>query len=333
MPPTRMRTPPNVEGLTIESLQGQFDAVLVACGFEPRSTSLVRRFQPHAAIRTAAGFASNTVGAFQDNKAFLESAGYSVDSVADAEFRDWLRSWLRSVVRQEGQTRILLDISSFSRFRLAATVQQISDAGLENNISAAFFYSLAKFEEPAPALPPLSVRPVIPEFAGWFSQPERQVAAIVGLGYEPERAIGALELIEPAQTWILLPESPIEEYKPRLEQANLELLRAIPKHRTIRFDPSNARATYRVVDDLVRAVKREYNVNIIPLGPKILALVAFIVASNDRAVQATRVSAGDKDPPLLRESSDHWTGLVATFDRTSVSAVHGDEVERPYLRA
>ena len=61
-------------------------------------------------------------------------------------------------------------------------------------VDISFLYALGKFSPP-PSAQSLNahVGPVLPAFAGWSMEPDTPPVAIIGLGYEEDRALGAVE--------------------------------------------------------------------------------------------------------------------------------------------
>src|SRR5947207_11718086 len=84
-----------------------------------------------------------------------------------------------------------------------------------------FLYSLASFSEPPKSQPVNThVGPISPPFAGWWTEPDRPTAAVVGLGYEEDKALGAVEHLQPGEVWVFTPQSVVAAYSPALDFAN-----------------------------------------------------------------------------------------------------------------
>jgi hypothetical protein len=65
--------------------------------------------------------------------------------------------------------------------RMAHVVRSVCSAS--SGVTVDFVYSLAAFvPPPIEGLLSSHVGPVLPEFAGWWDEPDRPLAAVVGLG-------------------------------------------------------------------------------------------------------------------------------------------------------
>jgi hypothetical protein len=272
-----------------------------------------------APAKIAAAFVSNTVGDFANNVNTLQGFGYKVAPVADHSFIDWLTDSLKQATAKANSevTTILVDVSSFSRFRLAAIVQVLADrAALGNPVRASFYYSLAEYSPPnKTSAPPLSIGPVLPELAGWYARSYLPTGVLLGLGYEPERAVATIELLQPDGVWAFEPRSPIDGYLEPLRESNELLYHNLSDQSIIAYDPLDAVGLHGKLLNLAAALRTERNINIVPGGPKIFALNALLLAVADPSIQITRVTPGDSEPPADRIASKYWTGLEANFSQ------------------
>ena len=100
-----------------------------------------------------------------------------------------------------------------SRYRIAFILDILRSLGPDVSVSVDFLYAIAQFTSPpAPLLANTHVGPVTPSFAEWTTEPELPVSAIVGLGYEPDKALGAVEHLQASEIWLFEPLSHIPEY-------------------------------------------------------------------------------------------------------------------------
>src|SRR5262245_31254955 len=116
---TIMRT-----NLSIRPWLGAVDrvgALIAAVGYEQRSTQVAKIFQG-AAIRHACGFSEQHTLHYKRNRAWYEHAGFRTAEVDDAGFSDWAVKAIDGIV-DSNVNNIVIDISSFSRVRLAILVK------------------------------------------------------------------------------------------------------------------------------------------------------------------------------------------------------------------
>jgi hypothetical protein len=193
-------------------------------------------------------------------------------------------------------------------------IDAIRSCSLPVEIEVDFVYSLANYNPP-PEVAPLNshVGAVLAAFAGWTSEPDRGAVAIVGLGYEEDKALGAVEHVQAAETWILIPTSPVAEYTPALRAANKTLLDVVPRDHQIQYSVSTPLDLFIMLESLVYRLSQSRNPILLPFGPKLFAVCALLVACIYQDTAVWRVSAEGFDTPMDRTSSPHIFGVKAIF--------------------
>ncbi|AJC15925.1 hypothetical protein [Pandoraea sputorum] len=308
--------------LTLTSIQdveskpsSDIDVLIVACGYEGRARAAAQEFHTTAKSKLAIGFSSQRELEYEANKAWFESAGFDLVEVGDNEFRAALEQYLLPRAQGDGVRKVEVDISCFNRFRLAHLVDVLRTLSA-SEVTVIFRYSIAKFTPPVEdTAPTVSVEPVIPQFAGWTTRPDRPPAAIVGLGYEPNKAIGIVDHLEINNaTWAYYPLGPIPEYYQRVLEGNRSLLNIIQADgRCQPYDLDEPAQLFHEINSLVDMLKPHFNTVLIPFGPKLFALVTLLVASLNDDVGVWRVSSGSLEEPVNREPSGHIVSVSATF--------------------
>lgn len=298
---------------------GAYDADLVALGYESRSRAIAEEIPVKSKKPVAFGFAENQIFDYLVNRQWYEEHQYAVIEARDDEFRGIFESVLQNVLdTTEGAIRVRVDISSFTRPRLASIVSSFSEAASGRTITAEFAYTLAAFSPPPKELfPNIHVGPVLPDFAGWWTEPERPIVAIVGVGYEENKALGAVEHVQASQIWLFLPASPVKEYSPELQRANATLFDIIDKKYQYLYHVSQPFDSFARLESLTSGLLRNTNPIIFPFGPKIFALNALLVASIHPEVAVWRVSGAEE--LINRTSSGMHFGLGVVFGPASDS--------------
>jgi hypothetical protein len=259
----------------------------------------------------AIGFSEKRVLHYERNLDWFRQSGTNVEIVPDKQFDDWCKNF-RMEIEKQGSAAITIgiDISCFNRYRLACLVNTIRTVRSAGHLKTIFWYSLATFSPPSGISAPNShVGPVHSSFAGWFARPELPPVAIVGLGYEQDKALGAVEHIEAASSWAFIPRSPEVEYLKHVKTANATLLETIPVERQIFYNaafPANCMAT---LQSLTSGLVEDYNAVLLPFGPKIFALCCLLVAVSDDRLPVWRVSSLENEEPMDRAPSPHVFGL------------------------
>jgi hypothetical protein len=148
------------------------------------------------------------------------------------------------------------------------------------------------------------------------------------MGYEPERAAGAIDVLEPVRAIPFFPIGVDERFERDVEAANaqvLELPNVDSPHAYRIVEPFQCFATLEsLISELVRAGHRPV---VLPFGPKIFALASMLAAAVRSPVTPVwRVSGGVLDEPTDRQPEDIVVTLrVAT--RPIVLDESGGQVE------
>jgi hypothetical protein len=254
-----------------------YDLAIVAVGFESRAPWIATKFGQSPKSKLGIGFSERQALHFQDNLRVLKEIGYEYFECSDAEFGlalQRIRTLLMHSNSDQGDLRIAIDISCFNRFRLAQLV----------------------------------------EFAGWSCDPALPPAAVIGLGYEENKALGAVDHLQVSRIIALLPHSPIPEYSEALGKANRVLLESLPEEARTEYEVMEPCGTFQLVENVVAGLEASFNPVILPFGPKIFFVISLLVACYHPATSVWRVSAQDFEEPVDRAPSQHTVAIRAIFD-------------------
>lgn len=282
------------------SADQQYDLVIACCGYESRSRNMIERKGCLSGKRIALGYGEHEELAFAANVSFFVDAGFEFVRVSDKQLPDFMERLLGRF-EDSSSSAILLDISCFTRVRLAQIMEAISEHG---PYLLDVFYSLADFSAPIPLEPPNEhLCPVTPYFAGWTGEADKAVGLVCGLGYEQLKALGIMEYIDPFETWLFFPDSSIARYDSAVEEANTLLLREVARSNIVHYPVLNGTAVMRELLALTGAIRQEFRCILMPLGPKIFAFAALLVGSIFRDVSVWRASSGRFAQPRDRRAS------------------------------
>jgi hypothetical protein len=320
-----MNKQPKIAHLGVEKLNPgrDYDAVVTTLGYEKRARHVAERFAPRSGQKYALGFKEQQVLSYSENREWYKAAGYVVEDLTDAEFIDRFKeicarldSTARAISRKGDSccVTMLLDISSLTRSRLAAVIDHLWSQTRCCAFSVDFYYTLAQYDPPPQeVLLNSHVGPVTPAFAGWTNDPDRGVAAVVGLGYEEDKALGAVEHVQAVEIWTYIPCSPISQYSTALAKANRTLLEAVSKDHQLSYTVSNPLNLYTELESLIYRLCQHRNVILFPFGPKIFALCSILAACSHPQAAVWRVSAEGLEDATDRLPSDFVFGLAVSF--------------------
>ena len=289
-----------------------YDCIIVVCGYERRSSFMINALAVQATQKIAFGYGTNEVIAFQKNRATLTEAGFEFVAVEDERFAGELRDRLQRCKVSDRRTRVLIDISCFTRFRLACLITCFMEM---TEVDVDFFYSLASYSPPLPDEPISEhIGPATEYLSGWSGEYTYPTVVVSGLGYEHMKALGVIELLDPSGSWLFFPRSPIRKYDEAVRSANDLLLRDVDPSRVIEYDVLNAPALVRDLFSLLSHLRTHHRCVLLPLGPKIFAFCAMLAGAHFRDIAVWRVSAGKYAKPTDRAASKEYTIFRVSFD-------------------
>ncbi len=295
-----------------------YDLMIAALGYEERATFAAKQLGDSASRKIAFGFMHRQVLHFKENMDWFLKAGFEVIESKDGEeFELAAEAALKSQSRITGdrQIRVCVDISSFSRQRLAFLTSLLL-RHLEGKPIVDFVYAPSTFAPPQEDDLPISYcEPVTSEFGAWPVGTDLPTALICGLGYERDRALGVEEYLDAAGSWLFFPTGPIPEFVPEVRKANAELLEGFPPDRVIYYDLATPFATFARLQSLVSGLVDSYRPVLVPLGPKPFALATLLVGlAHSPHVSVWRVSAGQAEEPVDRPPQGDLVGLTVSPD-------------------
>ena len=284
-----------------------YDIIICICGYESRSSYLLDCRDDSASRKIAIGYAEGETVSFDENRKKFSERGYEFYSVPDSDYEAFIESTIRSVQTGAGAIKVLLDISCFTRLRLAQTVEALFESG---PFDLEVFYSLADFSAPPLDEPGNQfLCPVTDYLSGWTGDGDKAVVLVSGLGYEQMMALGIIEHIDPYDLWLFSPTSPIVEYDDEVLKANKLLTSTVATSNVLTYPVLQGDIALAKLLSLVDVVRRDFRCILMPLGPKIFAFACMVAGCVYRDVSVWRASAGIHYQPRERSAS----GLTASF--------------------
>lgn len=297
----------------------RWDLLVCALGYESRSSYVARRLQGEPRKKLAIVFPDRQVVTYGENRAYLEKSNFALLAYRPSSFVDEFLAIIEGTNREltDSEMNLIVDVSSMSRPMIAQIVIGLARMPGDRPLNVRFTYAPAIFTRPHADVAPVTVsEPVIPEFAGWSSSPERPVSAIVGLGYEYHQALGALEFLEPATAWAFVPFGEDKRYDYAVKNANRDIRNFLNAQQISLYRVDRPFEYFLMLECLVYGLLRDSRPILIPFGPKIFALVSMLIAKiHAPNVTVWRVSGGQATEPADRIAAGKIISLTTTFHR------------------
>lgn len=317
-----MRSPLRIRSFPATTLEGLankgYDGVLASLGFERRSRDIPAGMQS-ADNAVAIPFEDRHEAAYAENKKWFDDHDWNQPEIDDdSDYFGFVDGWLRErVAAAEGHAHVAVDVSSTTRARMAAVVEAILNLPRETRLDVDFLYAPAAFEEPSDEDEPpvFNVAPVSGYFAGWWNALEDPLYAIIGVGYELERASSAINTLEPEMTEVYVAHGSDERYLREVRKSNRSLMTTKGVRREeVLYDVSDPFSCFHQLEASISRLEKENRVALVPLGPKIFAVCAILAAGLhlDRA-QVIRVSAGERQRAVNRKGDGNVYGLTVAL--------------------
>ena len=282
-----------------------YDVALVASGYESRARTVAESLGPGVADRKIAWAfveqASSEVRVQNDD--VLTRLGYDLVLLSEGSSEDAARFFCQALTNGGSRRRVLIDISSMTRAWYGGMVKALSQLQYPEPITTRFAYTPAEYMPPPPQYPPNEVLRPIPGFSS-LSLPDKPTALILGLGHDPERALGLKDHLDPQMTLLFRADPGIDpRYGESVLTANRDLIDMVGRDHLFSYPLGDCVTTYKIVESACRGLLRDWRLVICSLGPKLFGLVSFLLATYYEEISIWRVSACAKHQPF-----DHKPG-------------------------
>lgn len=293
-----------------------YGALLCTLGYESRSVAIAQVLAAGVQL-TAGGFTHGRDDTYAENARVLKDLKATVQSEANVANPRWIHDWITRC-RKDGVNRVAIDISSASRPRIAAAVHALRH--MPRDVVIDFLYVPEQYVPSAPEPEATEAAGVISqEFAGWAEDARRPLAVFFGLGYEPKRAAGALDFLEPKRAVPFMPLGGDPQFVIDVRAANEEVFRMDHVQSLLDYDIGDPVETIEKLQAIIRRHTGErrpseerYRALLLPFGPKIFALCCLIVSATSREpLPVWRVTSGRFEQPVNRVAEDRVITLRA----------------------
>ena len=255
-----------------------FDVSIFVCGYEARSTFVYSGLSKQFGLTVVLDYDCQGVLSYDAAKSVFSSlSGAKLVSVASENFAGELADLLQQH-DYSGRVKVIFDVSCGSR-RLISNVLGVLDSCFSEQLDLTCVYALSEFyEPPTEELPSHISEPVIGSLSGWSDDLVKPPCAVIGLGFEPGRAIGCLDYLEIPEVRLFVPFGPDQRFVREVLNANHLLIQESGENAVLPYSVLQPNDAYLKLESLVFGLVNDFRPVLIPLGPKIFSVVAIVLA-------------------------------------------------------
>lgn len=296
----------------LDRVDDAYDLVVAALGYEKRARFTCETRAPRASLKACCGFVTDHTLSFDENEKWFTQHGFRTAIKGDDDYSEWFALLLDEVINgAQAPVRVLIDISSQSRLRLAMLIDVICTKSHNVPLTVDFSYAVARFTPPPIEASVIATAgPVLERFAGWAVEPELPTSVIVGAGYEPDKVLGVLEYLEAGDVWVWVPKGNDARFLSAVQQSNEGIWETTSSDNHISYDVLSPFDTFVRLESLCYGLIRKSRPVLVPFGPKVFALASMLVALHwPNELSIWRVSGEEADVPVDREADGTIVGL------------------------
>lgn len=291
--------------------QKKLDVLVAASGYESRATAVAKELLNHR----YAGQAVKKAWAFHEysdekvriaNDRFYKDNGYDYEKISGDEYyriKEWITDYLNKTMLKE--ITLLIDISSMTRNWYGSLIKAISLHDRLKKVRTIFSYTPEKWSNRPSNHISNNILGPVPGYASYML-PIKPTALVIGLGSEPERALGLKDHLDPEQTKCFYScPGASEKYVTKILKANAELLEELKPEDRFTYNLFNPHETFKKVESYCSGIARDYNLVMASLGPKLFCVYCFLISTQMPDISVWRVSPTTRKRPIDIKDSGH----------------------------
>lgn len=268
----------------------RFDIFIYGLGYETRSTRIVSEIDAERVF--AIQLPKTSLHAYSRNVDFAHTRKHRVltaDILAVTE--------LHSAITRKQKVRIGFDISSVNRMILMDVLLALSHQ-VRPADAVEIYYCPASYSEPDWIMPQIEqLGPINHSFSSMASDPTKPLCVILGVGIEAGLSMGIIDQLEPKLSYCFWGRSINPKFDAAVRRANFDFKFTGFNATTIDYQLTDPVGAFSSLESLTYGLVRDYRVLIVPMGPKLFALLAGLLGmSYPGSVAIWRVQHSKLDP-------------------------------------
>ena len=288
------------EQVNLTDIQGKhFDLIVAASGYEKRCISCFLNSNIISSKKAVFAFKEKLSELHRkENDRFFKSRNFEFITFS-GEDADPVIHFFQTYFNEceKENIEILIDISCMTKTWEAAIVQFFTDyENLAKSIAVYFYYTPAEFNLPRKSKPVRTAVSITRRDKPGVES-EKPVAMIISLGIESEKAEYIINKLKPSQLILMYADPSYDKrYVEEILKRNRKIIDKIEIRNFINYPIDNINAISEKLVNLCIDLRLNFNVIIIPLGPKIFTLISLLLAARYPDIEIWRVSSGGGDP-------------------------------------
>lgn len=258
------------------------DILVYAAGYESRSRYVAEKIKATKKIAIILPRVNANIGVYQEN---VEYAHMVSDAIIDHQdlTAEKIQSEL-SARLQEIKTdnldvplTIALDVSSLPRETMAQLIIGLDCFSAYKAFTLRLIYTFGEYKSPEGQDGIYTNFKPITKLEGWTLYPERPLSVILGLGYEPDQAVGVIEYFDPSGKWAFIPNGIDLRFRKDIQESNASLWPMLEKRNKLEYFIGEPNRLYYELRGLVDVLCKQSRVIIVSGGPKIFSAISILV--------------------------------------------------------
>jgi hypothetical protein len=249
-----------------------FDILFYGLGFETRSTHLAA----HLGARHNVGLKLPYINLhhYKKNVRFAETRKHLIIN----DPLNYSISGLLKQSRDREAVKVAFDVSSINRAIMFDYLLQFAKH-LRSGDELTVLYSPAAYSAPDWKFPQLErFGPISDYFTSFNTDPSLPLSLMLGLGFEPGVSMGIISQLEPRLTYCLWGSGADVRFDRTVKKANFDFRFPGFPTRAVRYLLNDPRGSFDLMEGITYGLMRDFNVVVVPLGPKIFSVLAGLLA-------------------------------------------------------
>ncbi len=290
------------------------DIYIAASGYESRASFVTASCRPHAKKHVALAFTEHRNDlARPKNDQFFSNLGFEFIPVSGYSIPDYDHLFENN---KGASIQVMIDISCMTKKWYYGLLHYFSSSDHFASVQLIIVYTPATFDEPLQLKKQVSLHtysmnnPIIKQ-----DREKNKRAVIMGLGNVRRLGYKIMRQLQPDYTLLMYADPPSDKkYVESIFANNHEVIEHVPIRHLIGYPIHNARLIYQKLIDALLPLRNNHTITIVPMGPKLFALISFIAQMSYPDVHLSYPSFSVKKRKD-RKSDGSIIGLQLQLDR------------------